>query len=242
MLSISQCVDYIECSYRSSFSSVSPRLDVHHAKVVVLADAFKFFLSESSKGRTPSTKSLKKRMSRAWSRVKQENSINYDWRNLLSIQSQLEHARSMVGGWDSVIAVDFPVVIESSEIVEGVIDGILLKNQDYPNRRYLQVLLFDYTTFASHTSNSPLLRFLASMYDMALRGTKLSRIPRKYMFLKLHSGTVQTLRVKMFEEKLAMSMLDSILSGSGANVYVPTTDSKMCRGCLYRGFCDWCQS
>lgn len=249
MISIASCIDYIECSYKGKYAALTPRLDVHHAKVVALADTAKYFLMRAGENKTTTLRGLRQRMSTAWDKTKKLNSFSYDWKDLISVQEQLTKVHRLVTPSDAVVAINYPVSFRPLRVVEGqvqtvevtgTVDGIVLKNQD-SSKRYLQVLLFDYTAFAARSNKSSLLRFLAGLYDLALRDAKISRMPRRYSFLRVHNGNVQSVTVKRYKDEKVLAVLTKIMTGIHHDIMVPTTDNRTCKDCLHRQVCDWYQ-
>lgn len=236
-------MDYLECSYKDKFSSREPRLSVHHAKVVALATAAKFYLMRAADSKTTTLDCLKRKMSTAWDRVKTTNQFSYTWKDLVSVQNQLDKVGQLVTPKDTVVAVNFPVLFSPflKETVEGSVDAIILKNEDSPSKRYLQVLLFDYSAFAGRSASSSLLKFLAGLYDLSLRDASISRFPRRYSFLKLHNSSVHTVTVQPYKDDKIYSVLSTILKGMNEEVRLPTTDERVCKDCLHNSLCDWIQ-
>lgn len=242
MVSFFDWVDYLECSYRHKFADRTPLLNVHHAKVVALAEATKFSLMRKGEGKTTTLDHLKAQLSRAWNRVRKENHFSYDWKDLVSIQDQMEKIDDLVTDKDAVIAVNFPVQIRPARVtVEGSVDAIILKNQEHPTREYLQILLFDYTAFATRSTKTPLLKFIAGFFDLALRGDKVFSVPRKYSFLRLTNGKMHNITVEPFEEKQVLEMVRAVERGTKTKVWIPTTSPGTCGDCLYTQACTWGQ-
>lgn len=243
MISISRCVDYVECSYRDKFHSQVPELSIHHAKTIAIAESVKLFLMRAGEGKTVSTRTIKKAMSVTWNRTKRANHFKYDWTDLIAMQnSMIKSVDKMLGPGDTVLAVNFPVSFNpfSEDIIVGSIDGAILKEVS-ASQRYLDILLFDYTTFARRTVSTSLLRFTAGLYDLAIRGSKVCKVSRRYSFLRLNNASLQSISIKCLDDKQVLSVLSSVLDGIKAGVQVPTTDSKICKDCLYQNFCDWYQ-
>jgi hypothetical protein len=199
--------------------------------------------------KTTTLPALKRRMSTAWNKVKAANHFSYDWKDLVTVQSQLDKVRNLVTENDSVVAINFPVsyvplrVVDTKLVnspLDGMVDAIILKNQHSP-KRYLQVLMFDYTTYAGRTSKSPVLRFIAGLYDLAIRDAKLSNISRRYSFLRLQNTDVQNLTVQRYQDDKVLKTLSRVMSGINSQVYVPTTDHRSCKDCIYKFVCDWTQ-
>jgi|TARA_R110002110_G_scaffold38985_2_gene126501 hypothetical protein len=242
MVTFSDWVDYLECSYRGRFSDRQPTLNVHHAKVVALAEATKFSLMRKAEGKTISLDHLKAQLSKAWQTVRGQNHFDYSWKDLVSTQEQMVRIDDLVSDKDAVIAVNFPIQIRpSKDFVDGAIDAIILKNQDCPTKEYLQILLFDYTAFASRTNKSPLLKFIAGFYDLALRADRISTIKRKYSFLKLSNGKIQDITVEPFDENQVLSVVRCLERGIGTKVWLPTSNPGTCRDCMYNQGCTWRQ-
>jgi len=240
MVSFFDWVDYLECSYRLKFADRTPLLKVHHAKVVALAEATKFSLMRKGEGKTTTLDHLKTQLSRAWNKVREENHFSYDWKDLVAIQEQMEKIDGLVTEKDAVIAVNFPTESQPVGVtVEGKVDAIILKNQEHPTKEYLQILLFDYTAFAPRATGSPILKFIAGFYDLALRGDKFSSVARKYSFLRLTNGRMQSLKVQPFDEKQVLSMVRSIERGMKTKVWIPTSSPGSCKDCLHTQACTW---
>jgi hypothetical protein len=199
-------------------------------------------LSRRGEGTAINLSDLKERLGNVWRRIKEINHFTYDWKDLISIQDQLWKMTNLVGKHDSVVAVNFPVELEilPNKVVSGSIDGILLKNQDRRNKS-LKIISFDYTTFARRLNKSPQLRLLAGYFDMCIRDSEISRLPRKYYFIRVGTGTIHQMETTRYEDKDTLSLLRKIDEAMEHKVEIPTVHVDVCKDCLYNKICDWSQ-
>ena len=239
MADISSYIDYLECSYRAHHSNRMPELTIAHAKSLVIADTAKYFLSRVGEGKEVSSLDLRNRLSLAWCKVKEESGLTYDWRDLLSVAKQLTRVYTLRGGKDSVIAVNFPVEIDllPGVKVTGDIDAILLKNN-----KDLEVISFDYTTFARRTTKSPQLRLLAGFFDIGIRDSKITRLARKYTFYRTGTGGLRRLNISRYSDNDTKSILGDIHKSIDDGAYLPTTNTDICKDCLHNTVCLWSQT